>query len=235
MFVPGSGYANYCMASVVCDKFGNLYYTNDSCHLFCVKSQAHRVKFDTQGGSSIDDQTPASGSTVAKPADPTREGYTFAGWFSDAACTKAYDFATAVTADMTLYAKWVKYPADNNGGNGNSNGNAGGSGNGANSGNGTSGQQGGGAVAPGQTPVSTTTTTETKDGKDSKKDSDKKDRKSDKKNDKSDTGSSASTAAKKSSEVSAQESGFNPLAIVGVAAGVIGLAVIGVFALTKRR
>lgn len=235
VFVPGSGYANYCMASVVCDKFGNIYYTNDSCHLFCVKSQAHRVKFDTQGGSSIDDQTPASGSTVAKPADPTREGYTFAGWFSDAACTKAYDFAAAVTADMTLYAKWVKYPADNNGGNGNSNGNAGGSGNGANSGNGTSGQQGGGAVAPGQTPVSTTTTTETKDGKDSKKDSDKKDRKSDKKNDKSDTGSSASTAAKKSSEVSAQESGFNPLAIVGVAAGVIGLAVIGVFALTKRR
>lgn len=235
VFIPGSGYANYCMASVVCDKFGNLYYTNDSGHLFCVKSQAHRVKFDTQGGSSIDDQTPASGSTVAKPADPTREGYTFAGWFSDAACTKAYDFATAVTADMTLYAKWVKYPADNNGGNGNSNGNAGGSGNGANSGNGTSGQQGGGAVAPGQTPVSTTTTTETKDGKDSKKDSDKKDRKSDKKNDKSDTGSSASTAAKKSSEVSAQESGFNPLAIVGVAAGVIGLAVIGVFALTKRR
>lgn len=235
VFVPGSGYANYCMASVVCDKFGNLYYTNDSGYLFCVKSQAHRVKFDTQGGSSIDDQTPASGSTVAKPADPTREGYTFAGWFADAACTKAYDFATAVTADMTLYAKWVKYPADNNGGNGSSNGNAGGSGNGANSGNGTSGQQGGGAVAPGQTPVSTTTTTETKDGKDSKKDSDKKDKKSDKKNDKSDTGSSASTAAKKSSEASAQESGFNPLAIVGVAAGVIGLAVIGVFALTKRR
>ena len=108
VFVPGSGYANYCMASVVCDEFGNLYYTNDSGHLFCVKSQAHRVKFDTQGGSSINDQTPASGSAVAKPADPTREGYTFAGWYTDAACTKAYDFAAAVTADMTLYAKWVK-------------------------------------------------------------------------------------------------------------------------------
>ena len=52
VFVPGSGYANYCMASVVCDEFGNLYYTNDSGHLFCVKSQAHRVKFDTQGGSN---------------------------------------------------------------------------------------------------------------------------------------------------------------------------------------
>lgn len=111
VFVPGSGYANYCMASVVCDEFGNLYYTNDSGHLFCVKSQAHRVKFDTQGGSSINDQTPASGSAVAKPADPTREGYTFAGWYTDAACTKAYDFATAVTADLTLYAKWTKNEA----------------------------------------------------------------------------------------------------------------------------
>lgn len=111
VFVPGSGYANYCMASVVCDEFGNLYYTNDSGHLFCVKSQAHRVKFDTQGGSSINDQTPASGSAVAKPADPTREGYTFAGWYTDAACTKAYDFATAVTSDLTLYAKWTKNEA----------------------------------------------------------------------------------------------------------------------------
>lgn len=111
VFVPGSDYANYCMASVVCDEFGNLYYTNDSGHLFCVKSQAHRVKFDTQGGSSINDQTPASGSAVAKPADPTRDGYTFAGWYTDAACTKAYDFATAVTSDMTLYAKWTKNEA----------------------------------------------------------------------------------------------------------------------------
>lgn len=115
VFVPGSGYANYCMASVVCDGYGNLYYTNDSGHLFCVKSQAHRVKFDTQGGSSVSDQTPASGSALAKPADPTREGYTFAGWYTDAACTKAYDFATAVTSDMTLYAKWVKNEASSSG------------------------------------------------------------------------------------------------------------------------
>ena len=159
VFVPGSGYANYCMASVVCDQFGNLYYTNDSGHLFCVKSQAHRVKFDAQGGSSVNGQTPASGSTVSKPTDPTREGYTFAGWYTDEACTKAYDFSVAVTADMTLYAKWIKKAADNNGGSGGN----GGSG----SGNGTNGQQSGGAVSPGQKPVSTTTTTETKDDKDS--------------------------------------------------------------------
>lgn len=223
VFVPGSGYANYCMASVVCDQFGNLYYTNDSGHLFCVKSQAHRVKFDAQGGSSVNGQTPASGSTVTKPTDPTREGYTFAGWYTDEACTEAYDFSVAVTADMTLYAKWIKNAVapDGNGGSGSNGG----------SGNGTNGQQAGGAVAPGQKPVSTTTTTETKDDKDSKKDSDK----SGKKDDKSDTGSSATAAAKKSAAAPAQESGFNPLAIVGVAAGVIGLAIIGVFVFTKRR
>ena len=209
VFGPGSGYANYCMASVVCDQFGNLYYTNDSGHLFCVKSQAHRVKFDAKGGSSVDSQTPASGSTVTKPADPTREGYTFAGWYTDEACTEAYKFDAAVTADMTLYAKWTKN-AVNPGGNGDS----------------------------GQKPVSTTTKTETKDGKDSKKDSDKSDKKSDKKDSKSGsksgTGSAATTTAKKSVKASQQESGFNPLAIVGVAAGVIGLAVIAVFVLTKR-
>lgn len=223
VFVPGSGYANYCMASVVCDQFGNLYYTNDSGHLFCVKSQAHRVKFDTQGGSSVNGQTPASGSTVTKPTDPTREGYTFAGWYTDEACTKAYDFSVAVTADITLYAKWIKNAVapDGNGGSGSKGG----------SGNGTNGQQAGGAVAPGQKPVSTTTTTETKDDKDSKKNSDK----SDKKDKKSDTGSSAATTAKKSAAAPSQESGFNPIAIAGVAAGVIGLAVIGVFVFTKRR
>ena len=251
VFVPGSGYANYCMASVVCDEFGNLYYTNDSGHLFCVKSQAHRVKFDARGGSATGDQTPASGSTVTKPADPTREGYTFGGWYTDEACTKAYDFSAAVTADMTLYAKWTKNavtPGGNgdsgsNSGNGGSNGGSGNAGAGSGSGNGTNGQQSGGAVSPGQKPVSTTTKTETKDGKDSKKDSGKGDKKDSKKSDKksgkssskSDTGSAAATTAKKSAEAPAQQSGFNPLAIVGVAAGVIGLAVIGVFVFTKRR
>ena len=247
VFVPGSGYANYCMASVVCDEFGNLYYTNDSGHLFCVKSQAHRVKFDARGGSATGDQTPASGSTVTKPADPTREGYTFGGWYTDEACTKAYDFSAAVAADMTLYAKWTKNAVtpDGNGGSG-SNGGNGGSGNagaGSGPGNGTNGQQSGGAVSPGQKPVSTTTTTETKDGKDSKKDSDKSDKKDNKKSDKkssksgskSDTGAAATTTAKKSAEAPVQQSGFNPLAIVGVAAGVIGLAVIGVFVFTKHR
>ena len=227
-----TGHNNYCDSPIACDAQGNLYYINDSGTLFKLNAGV-KVSFSAGEGSKVDFQTTAANGSITKPADPTREGYTFAGWYTDEACTEEYKFDAAVTADMTLYAKWVKN-AVNPGGNGGSgsNGGLGNAGAGAGSGNGTNGQQSGGAVSPGQKPVSsTTTTTETKDGKDSKKDSDK----SDKKDKKSDTGSSAATTAKKSAAAPAQQSGFNPLAIVGVAAGVIGLAVIGVFVFTKRR
>lgn len=238
-----TGHNNYCDSPIACDAQGNLYYINDSGTLFKLNAGV-KVSFSAGEGSKVDFQTTAANGSIAKPADPTREGYTFAGWYTDEACTEAYDFSAAVTADMTLYAKWVKN-AVNPGGNGGSgsNGGSGNAGAGSGSGNGTNGQQTGGAVAPGKKPVSTTTKTETKDGKDSKKDSDKSDKKDSEKSDKkssksgskSDTGAAAATTAKKSAEAPAQQSGFNPLAIVGVAAGVIGLAVIGVFVFTKRR
>lgn len=237
-----TGHYNCCDSPIACDAKGNLYYINDSGALFKLNA-GMKVSFNTGEGSKVDFQTTAANGSVTKPADPTREGYTFAGWYTDEACREAYKFDAAVTADMTLYAKWTKN-AVNPGGNGGSNGGSGNAGAGSGSGNGTNGQQSGGAVSPGQKPVSSTTTeTKTKDGKDSKKDSDKSDKKDNKKSDKksskpgskSDTGAAATTTAKKSAEAPVQQSGFNPLAIVGVAAGVIGLAVIGVFVFTKRR
>ncbi len=237
IFMPDAKYREYCTASIICDEKGNLYYANDSGRLFKLAgAESWRVAFDVQGGSYVAPRYVAKNKMVSEPAVPTRDGYTFLGWYT--AEGEKWDFAKdVVTADMTLYAKWTKN-AVTPGGNGGSNGNAGGSGNGAGSGSGTSGQQSGGAVSPGQKPVSTTTTTETKDDKDSKKKSDKsgkKGKKSGKKDDKSGTGSVAATTAKKSAAAPSQESGFNPLAIAGVAAGVIGLAVIGVFVFTKRR
>ena len=246
IYTPSGSNANYCTASVIADVQGNLYYTNDSGTLFALKAApGYTVAFDTRGGSTVPSAMTAQNKAMVAPANPERSGYTFAGWYKDAACTQAWDFAKdVVTADMTLYAKWTKNAVTpgGNGGSG-SNGGSGNAGAGSGSGNGTNGQQPGGAVAPGQKPVSSTaTSTKTKDGKDSKKGSDKsdkkdgkKDKKSGKSSSKSDAGSAAATTAKKSAEAPAQESGFNPLAIVGVAAGVIGLAVIGVFVFTKRR
>lgn len=223
IFTPDAKYREYCTASIICDEKGNLYYANDSGRLFKLAgAESWRVAFDAQGGSYVAPRYVAKNKMVSEPVAPTRDGYTFLGWYT--AEGEKWDFAKdVVTADMALYAKWTKN-AVNPGGNGGSNDNAGGSGNGAGSGSGTSGQQSGGAVSPGQKPVSSTTTkTKTKDGKDSKKDSDKSDKKDSKKSD------------KKSAEAPVQQSGFNPLAIAGVAAGVIGLAVIGVFVFTKRR
>ncbi len=267
LYTPVAGDQQYCMASISVGSDGSLYYVNDSGKLFAVKGNGQRVKrytvtFDANGKDAAmpDSQRVKEGKAATEPStQPQCKGYTFGGWFTDEACTQAYDFSTPVTADLILYAKWTKN-ATNPGGNGGSgtnggnggagNGSGAGAGTGTGSGSGSKGQQAGGAIAPGHKPTTKTTVstkTETKDNKSDKKDtdksdkkdekkSDKKDGKSDKKSDsKSDTGAASTTTAKKSSSASEQEAGTNPLAIVGVAAGVIGLAIVGVFVFTKRR
>ena len=70
----------------------------------------YKISFDSLGGSSIDAKTTDYNTTITKPENPTKTGYTFAGWFTDYDCTKAYDFAAPVTGDLTLFAKWDKIP-----------------------------------------------------------------------------------------------------------------------------
>ena len=49
------------------------------------------------------------GTTISQPTAPTSTGYTFGGWFKEASCTNAWNFATdTVTGNTTLYAKWTK-------------------------------------------------------------------------------------------------------------------------------
>lgn len=68
----------------------------------------YTVNFDTMGGSAVASQSVQHDSLATKPVDPTRNGYTFGGWFSDDACTNAWDFAVnRVGKDMTIYAKWT--------------------------------------------------------------------------------------------------------------------------------
>ncbi len=109
-----TGHYNCCDSPIACDSKGNLYYINDSGTLFKLNA-GMKVSFNTGEGSKVDFQTTAANGSVTKPADPTREGYTFAGWYTDEACTEAYDFSAAVTADMTLYAKWTKNEASSSG------------------------------------------------------------------------------------------------------------------------
>ena len=66
------------------------------------------VTFDANGhGTAPAAQTITSGETASEPTEPKETGYTFGGWYKEAACTNLFDFSTPITDDITLYAKWT--------------------------------------------------------------------------------------------------------------------------------
>ena len=86
---------------------------------WAVNAVTHTVSFDTKGGSDVASQTIVHGNKATKPADPTKtetktEGFVFAGWYTstDGGTTlseTAFDFNTAITDNISLYAKWNVY------------------------------------------------------------------------------------------------------------------------------
>lgn len=68
----------------------------------------YTVAFVSNGGTAVPNQkyanTPVTAPTVS------RAGYTLVGWYTDEACTAAYDFTQPVTDSVTLYAKWEAAP-----------------------------------------------------------------------------------------------------------------------------
>ena len=69
--------------------------------------QAYSVAFDSNGGSSVSDQVVLDGATVTVPTAPTKTDEVFCGWYMDSGLQAAYDFTSAVTGNLTLYAKWA--------------------------------------------------------------------------------------------------------------------------------
>lgn len=68
----------------------------------------HTVTFNSNGGSDVPGQIRAN-AAATKP-DSRKAGYTLVGWYTDEACTAAYDFTQPVTDSVTLYAKWEAAP-----------------------------------------------------------------------------------------------------------------------------
>lgn len=232
-----TGHNNYCDSPIACDAQGNLYYINDSGTLFKLNAGV-KVSFNAGEGSKVDFQTTAANGSVAKPADPTREGYTFAGWYTDEACTEAYDFSVAVTADMTLYAKWVKNEASSSGSSSGTD-NAGGKKDDNEKDNaGTQPASQGGSVAPSSLPLSQSALPKSDDEKanDGKKDDDQKSAKASdaKSSSKAENDTATKSAAAADDGASSTESApIWPYIVLVV--GVAGLAAATVWFVVARR
>ena len=106
------------LAAVTAKDYGSHYPTNDAGTKQNIKIEKnltidvkydldnHTLTFETNGGSTIAPVTVRHGNAVARPADPTKDKYTFIGWYADPEFTEEYDFATVLEADKTIYAKF---------------------------------------------------------------------------------------------------------------------------------
>ena len=81
------------------------------------KQKQYTVTFDSDGGTQVPNQTVTEGQTASEPADPTRSGYDFEGWYLG---DEKYDFSSPVTSSITLTAHWSKRGGGGGGGGGSS-------------------------------------------------------------------------------------------------------------------
>ncbi|MFB8374644.1 InlB B-repeat-containing protein [Paenibacillus taichungensis] len=82
------------------------------------KVNSYTLSFESNGGNVVATQNISYNATATEPTAPTKQSYTFAGWFKEAALINQWNFTKdAITANITLYAKWIKNnSSENNGG-----------------------------------------------------------------------------------------------------------------------
>ncbi|MDI6453584.1 InlB B-repeat-containing protein [Peloplasma aerotolerans] len=68
----------------------------------------YTVIFNTNGGTTIEPVMLESNETVSEPHEPTKEGYEFAGWFTNQQLTELFDFDSPIITNLTIYAKWTE-------------------------------------------------------------------------------------------------------------------------------
>lgn len=74
-----------------------------------LQNRGYTVTFDSRGGTDVASQTRMHDEVLEVPQSPTREGYSFTGWYTDSNCTAQWNMETdTVQGSMTLYAGWQK-------------------------------------------------------------------------------------------------------------------------------
>lgn len=66
------------------------------------------VSFFTEHGDPPTSQNVKYNGTATDPGKLSEDGYTFIGWYADAAHTTEFNFSTPITSNTTVYAKWEK-------------------------------------------------------------------------------------------------------------------------------
>ena len=96
------------------DKDGNQYAAGNTVivdHDITLTAQWNKlvtVSFDLcgHGGANISSQTFVGGNKASEPTAPKEDGWVFGGWYTEKGCKYRFSFDSAVTSDITLYAKW---------------------------------------------------------------------------------------------------------------------------------
>ena len=74
-----------------------------------MRNPGFTITFDSKGGTDVPAQTQMYGELLEVPEPPTREGYTFTGWYTDTACLILWNVQErTIESEMTLYAGWEK-------------------------------------------------------------------------------------------------------------------------------
>ncbi|WP_407870632.1 cadherin-like beta sandwich domain-containing protein [Paenibacillus sp. P36] len=103
--ITGSGAFNT-PAGLAAGSDGTLYVVDSRNYKIKKWSSGYLVSFDSRGGTSINAQPVAKDGYATEPA-ASKAYSTLEGWYSDSALTQPFNFATtAITVNITLYAKW---------------------------------------------------------------------------------------------------------------------------------
>ena len=74
-----------------------------------LRNPGFTITFDSKGGTDVASQNQMYGELLEVPEPPTREGYSFTGWYTDSTCDVLWQVDTdTIQTDMTLYAGWQK-------------------------------------------------------------------------------------------------------------------------------
>lgn len=98
----------WCIDAELTNPVNSVTLGNSNIDLYAKVETGYWITFESNGGSYVEPMFFAANTTAQKPSDPTRPGFAFGGWFTDAALTSVANFAQ-IKKSTKLYAKWTAY------------------------------------------------------------------------------------------------------------------------------